>query len=175
MAYVLKIGIIGSAACGKTRLCNQLGSINSTSEYTPTVGLRVVELSEQVTVVNPKNKKQKVYDVPITVQLWDCSSDSKYSHLWSAWAHELHGLIMFKPKEISTLREQFKVFKKPLKHGSCFLTIADQPISSDLPNCIVLNRWGEKEFTSFRTRFTKWLGKVVGFHPDIDFDYAQSP
>jgi len=130
MAYVLKIGVIGSEACGKTRFCNYLGSINGTSEYTPTVGVRIVELSEQVTVVNPKKEKQKIYDVPITVQLWDCSSNSKYSHLWSAWAHDLHGLIMFKPKEISTLRDQFKVFKKPLKRGSCFLTIADHPSRS---------------------------------------------
>lgn len=174
MAYVLKIGVIGSEACGKTRFCNYLGSINGTSEYTPTVGVRIVELSEQVTVVNPKKEKQKIYDVPITVQLWDCSSNSKYSHLWSAWAHDLHGLIMFKPKEISTLRDQFKVFKKPLKRGSCFLTIADHP-SQSLKNCIVLNRWDEKEFGNLKTRFVEWLGKVVGLHPEIDFDFAQSP
>lgn len=106
MAYTLKIGVIGPPCCGKTRMCNLLGNVKCTTEYVPTTGVRIVEVLEQLTAVNPENPAQKVDDISVKVQFYDCSSASKYSHLWSAWGYNLNAMIMFTPKEKSTLRDQ---------------------------------------------------------------------
>jgi len=60
--------------------------------------------------------------------------------------------------------------KKNLRKKECLFSISDK--RSDMKNSVMLSSWNKKELETLQTKVHDWLGRILGLHPDIDFDYA---
>ncbi|EFJ30815.1 FAP9, ras family GTPase-like protein [Selaginella moellendorffii] len=98
---VLKVCIVGPKCSGKTALARALAGApwESGRRYTPTVGVRIQELS-----IN-KNT---------TLELWDCSGDARYEAYHPAVASNAEGVILvytlFQPKQKLELEKWYHDF-----------------------------------------------------------------
>lgn len=86
--YKLKILLLGPCASGKTTIANFLSDAteNSSGEYRPTQGVRILEFEMQNLNINNRYLKAEV-------ELWDCSGDHKFEACWPALQRDTHGII----------------------------------------------------------------------------------
>ncbi|CAG2058548.1 unnamed protein product [Timema podura] len=84
----LKILFVGPCASGKTTIANLLADAteNSSGDYHPTQGVRILEFESPVLNVNNKPSKAEV-------ELWDCSGDHKFEGCWPALQKDAQGLV----------------------------------------------------------------------------------
>jgi GTPase SAR1 family protein len=84
----LKILVVGPPKSGKTEIADILSAASKCFQGNckPTVGLRVLEFSQQVAVAS--------LQATLSVQLWDTSGDERYQMTWPAIAKNADGAVI---------------------------------------------------------------------------------
>lgn len=125
-ACKLSLFVVGPQKSGKTTISNYIADLSeslNTSEYHSTEGVRILEFDRKISIEG-KKPGQKLKEVKVSVELWDCSGNPQFHACWSAFASTPSGvLLVFSPdgkqeKELDnwynffpTLRDsQFSVF-----------------------------------------------------------------
>ena len=94
----LKIVIVGPSKVGKTSIANSLSEFSHTisSDYHPTVGVRILETEKEYTSEQVSNipilKGNKINKVKI--ELWDMSGDRRFEPTWPAIKYGANGVII---------------------------------------------------------------------------------
>jgi len=90
----IKIFIIGPPNSGKTAVANYLADLNKSlsSDYSPTQGVRILELDQIIKTTSKHSKKQQQTNV--SIELWDCSGDDKFKTIWPNLSSIANGLIL---------------------------------------------------------------------------------
>ncbi|KDR18061.1 intraflagellar transport protein 22 homolog isoform X2 [Zootermopsis nevadensis] len=132
--FKLKILLLGPCASGKTTIANFLSDAteNSSGEYRPTQGVRILEFEMQNLNVN--NEKLKA-----EIELWDCSGDHKFEACWPALQRDTHGIIfIYNPSSAHHARDlellyNYFVTQTGFSHKNC-VVFANQmrPADKDL-------------------------------------------
>lgn len=95
----LKIAILGPKASGKTRIANLIDTsrpISQSTDYDPTVGVRILQFEENINARSIDNSKNAL--LTVNVELWDVSGSDEYESCWPAIADRLDGaIILFDP------------------------------------------------------------------------------
>eukprot|EP00735_Rhodelphis_limneticus_P001608 TRINITY_DN12255_c0_g1::TRINITY_DN12255_c0_g1_i1::g.12962::m.12962 TRINITY_DN12255_c0_g1::TRINITY_DN12255_c0_g1_i1::g.12962 ORF type:complete len:189 (-),score=-0.47,sp/Q567Y6/IFT22_DANRE/38.17/5e-35,Miro/PF08477.8/3.1e-09,Ras/PF00071.17/2.5e-09,Arf/PF00025.16/3.7e-06,Arf/PF00025.16/1.4e+03,Gtr1_RagA/PF04670.7/1.5e-05,MMR_HSR1/PF01926.18/0.002,IIGP/PF05049.8/0.0031,Dynamin_N/PF00350.18/0.13,SRPRB/PF09439.5/0.19,SRPRB/PF09439.5/2.1e+03,AAA_17/PF13207.1/0.17,PduV-EutP/PF10662.4/0.65,PduV-EutP/PF10 len=125
----LKVCVIGPRMAGKTAICNFLsGMTTPSSEYTPTVGVRILEVEKQY-----RNSRT------VTVELWDCSGDPKYESCWMALQKDCDAVLLVytpdNPEHTSDKGEVYRWISKfvtpvNLKESQCLVFAHNNPRNS---------------------------------------------
>ncbi|CAF0771380.1 unnamed protein product [Brachionus calyciflorus] len=171
--FKIKIAVVGPARAGKTAISNFLADAGDTigSEYTPTIGCRILEMEQEMKISNRKEK--------CDIELWDCSGDLKYDACWTAMSHDANGIVfVFNPYEASQSKELNQWYTHFVQNSGireeCCLVIANKyesetgtPNSSKLGNLFdsikVIQSNIEKDSEGFREEFKNYIQSVAAY------------
>ncbi|KAJ3224881.1 Intraflagellar transport protein 22 [Clydaea vesicula] len=103
--------IVGPSKVGKSFISSSLADVSESlsSEYHPTQGVRILEFERKI--------KQKNKEVPVSIELWDCSGDLKFQPVWSSVSNSANAVLyVFSPdskqeKELDLWYENFSFLK----------------------------------------------------------------
>ncbi|ORX59080.1 hypothetical protein BCR36DRAFT_342802 [Piromyces finnis] len=95
----IKIFVIGPPNSGKTAISNYLADLNKSlsSDYSPTQGVRILELDQIIKTTSKHSKKQQQTNV--SIELWDCSGEDRYKTIWPNLSSIANGLILVYDQE----------------------------------------------------------------------------
>ncbi|KAG4087419.1 P-loop containing nucleoside triphosphate hydrolase protein [Neocallimastix lanati (nom. inval.)] len=95
----IKIFIIGPPNSGKTAIANYLADLNKSlsSDYTPTQGVRILELDQIIKTTSKGSRKQQQTNV--SIELWDCSGEDRFKTIWPNLSSIANGLILVYDQE----------------------------------------------------------------------------
>ncbi|KAJ4439453.1 hypothetical protein ANN_07577, partial [Periplaneta americana] len=116
---------------GKTTIANFLSDAteNSSGEYRPTQGVRILEFETQNLNVNNRYLKAEV-------ELWDCSGDHKFEACWPALQRDTQGIVfVYNPSSPEHGRElellyNYYVTQTSFSHKNC-VVFANQKQAAD--------------------------------------------
>jgi GTPase SAR1 family protein len=151
----LKIVVVGPSKAGKTEIADILSAASKgfQGNCKPTIGLRVLEFSQQVAVAS--------LQATLSVQLWDTSGDEKYQMTWPAIAKNADGAIVIynasDKVSVRAVENYVKVFCKELTPAQVI---------------VVAHRIGESEAKPLRAKlpvpFDKLAPSIVNAQNGLD-------
>eukprot|EP00698_Gefionella_okellyi_P014875 TRINITY_DN4145_c0_g1_i1.p1 TRINITY_DN4145_c0_g1~~TRINITY_DN4145_c0_g1_i1.p1 ORF type:complete len:193 (+),score=24.52 TRINITY_DN4145_c0_g1_i1:58-636(+) len=107
-----KILIVGPSNVGKSVISNMISEFaeQPTSEYVPTVGVRILECERSIGRTDPRSRDS----MKISVEIWDCSGDRQFERCWPAIAKDADGVVFvlnpYDPRHLSEIEIYHKAF-----------------------------------------------------------------
>ncbi|KAI8909589.1 hypothetical protein EDD86DRAFT_190383 [Gorgonomyces haynaldii] len=121
---------VGPQESGKTAISNHVAELSeslSSTEYHPTVGVRILEFERKITA-DPKKSQKWREAVVEAVELWDCSGNPQYLPLFIPFVQRSHAPgVIFAHRIINApQRNKLKISNKVLQKFGIAYTSLDQ-------------------------------------------------